>query len=115
MKSAQQELEDVVFTKAYTRWVHHPYSDAFVITARVANSNVHRMLVDNGSAMDIIYLNVNTRTRLIESELSLTTSPLYEFTGDHVIPKGMIKLSMTVGEHPRVWTVMTEFIVVNCP
>ena len=74
------------------------HSGALVITARVANSNVHRMLVNNRSAMDIIYLDAYKRMGLTECELSPTTMPLYGFIGAHVIPKGMIKLIVSVGE-----------------
>ena len=73
VQSAQWELEDVVFIKVDVKWVHHLCSDAFVITARVANSNVHRMLVDSGSAVNIIYLDAYKRLRLTNSELSPTT------------------------------------------
>ena len=58
------------------------------------------MLVDDGSTMDIIHLDAYKRIGLIESELSPTTSPLYRFTKDHVIPKGTIKLVVKVEEHP---------------
>ena len=91
------------------------HSDVLVITARVANNNVHKMLVDNGSAVDIIYLDAYKRMRLTEGELSPTTASLYRFTRDHVIPKGTIKLKVIVGEHPRVSTVITKFFVVDCP
>ena len=30
-KQVRRELEDIVFTKANTRWVHHPHADALVI------------------------------------------------------------------------------------
>ena len=43
------------------------------------------------------------------------TYPLYGFTRDHVIPKGIIKLVVTMGEHPRMTTVLIEFLVVECP
>ena len=114
VKSAQRKLEDVVFTEVDTRWVHYPHSDALVITARVAHSNVHKMLVDNKIVVDIIYLDAY-KIGLIESELRPPTSPLYGFTGDHVIPKRTIKLIVTTGEHSRVSTVMTEFLIVDCP
>ena len=35
--------------------MHHLHSDALVITVKMANSIVHRMLVDNDSATDILY------------------------------------------------------------
>ena len=95
--------------------MHHPHTDALVIIAKVANSNVHRLLVDDGSTIDIIYLEEYKRMGLIESELCPSTSPLYGFKGDHVIPRGTVKLAVIGGEHPRVLTVVTEFLVVNCP
>ena len=115
IKSSHRELKDIVFIEANARWVHHPYSNALVIIVRMANNNVHRMLVDDGSAMDIIHLDAYKRMRLTESELSPSTLPLYEFTGDHVVPKGTIKLVVTIGEHPRESNVMIEFLVVDYP
>ena len=77
-----------------------PHADALVITARVANSNVHRLVVDEGSTVDMLYVDAYKRMRLTENALSPTTFPLYKFTGDHVIPKSTTKLAITVGEHP---------------
>ena len=57
LKSAWRKLEDIIFTEADAKWVHHLHSDALVITTRIANSNIYRILVDNGSAIDIIYPN----------------------------------------------------------
>ena len=94
-----QELEDLNFKQADARWVHHPHVDALVITARIANSKVHRLVVNDGNAMDILYLNAYKRMGLVESDLNPTTSPLYGFTRDHIVPKGMVKLIVTVGEH----------------
>ena len=71
------------------------------------------MLADHGSAVDIIYLDAYKRMRLIKSDLSPTTAHLYRFIKDHVIPKGMIKLAVTVGEYPRVSTVVIEFLVMD--
>ena len=56
-KQAQRELEDIVFTEANARWVHHPHVDALMITAQITNSNVHRLMVEDGSAANILYLN----------------------------------------------------------
>ena len=67
------------------------------------------MLVNNGSAIDILYYDIYQQTGLTESDLNPTTSPLYGFTGDHVIPKGTIKLAVTVGDHPWTSTVVIEF------
>ena len=76
-KSTRRELEATVFTEVDTRWVHHPHTDALVITVGVANSNVHRMLVDNNSAVDILYWDAYKRMGLTESDLSPMASLLY--------------------------------------
>ena len=43
------------------------------------------------------------------------TSPLYEFIGNSVIPKGTIKLAVTLGEPPQTATMMIDFLIVKCP
>ena len=47
--------DDIVFTQADASWVHNPHKDTLVITAEVANSLIHRLLVDSGSTVNIIY------------------------------------------------------------
>ena len=45
---------DIVFTKADASWVHNPHENTLVITAKIANSLVHRLLVDNENAVNIL-------------------------------------------------------------
>ena len=53
-----------IFTKTDASWVHHPHEDALVIPVKVANSLVHRMLVDSGSVVNILYWNAYQKTGL---------------------------------------------------
>ena len=92
--------DNIVFTQADASWVHHPHEDALVITTEVANSLVHGLLIDNGSAIDILYQDAYQKTGLRRANLTLTTFPLYGFTRDNVIPEGIIKLAITLGEPP---------------
>ena len=73
------------------------------------------MLVDNGNAIDILYWDAYKKMSLIEKYLSPMNSPLYGFTRDYMIPRGTIKLAVTIGDHPRTSTVVTKFFVVDCP
>ena len=106
-----QKSGDIVFTEAETNMVHHPYEDALVVTAKIANIIIHRMLVDNGSTTNILFWDAYQKIRLTWADLSLMTTPLYGFTMDHLILEGTIKLVVTLGEH----TVVTEFLTVNYP
>ena len=114
-KSSRKESEEITFTDADGRWVHHPRNDPLVITTTIENMNVHRTLVDNGSSVDILYLGTYEQMGLGLHKLTHTPILLYGFTGDSLIPVGSIKLAMTVGTYPRISTVMENFLVVDCP
>ena len=47
--------KDIVITETDASWVHHPHEDALVTTTKIANSLIHRVLVDSGSAVNILY------------------------------------------------------------
>ena len=71
-------------------------------------------MVDDGSAVNILYMNAYKRMGLNEANLDPNSSLLYGFTGDHVVPKGVVKLTIMVEEHPRTSIVLsTNFLVVN--
>ncbi|XP_065638880.1 uncharacterized protein LOC136071471 [Quercus suber] len=43
------------FSEEDARRLHHPHDDALVVSVRVGDYNVHRVLIDNGSSADILY------------------------------------------------------------
>ena len=73
-----------------------------------------RILVDNGSSVDIIYLLAFQQLKLDEKRLRPFESPLVSFNGDRVYPKGIVTLTVTVGTHPRQLTRQLDFLVVDC-
>ena len=95
--------------------MHNPHENTLAITAEVANSLVHRFLVDSGSTVNILYWDAYQKTGLKWVDLTPMTSPLYGFTGDSVIPEGSIKLAVTLGEPPRAATVVIDFFAMKCP
>ena len=54
-KIAQRESSIIGFLEDDARRLYHPHDDALVVSVRVGDYNVHRMLVDNGSSADILY------------------------------------------------------------
>ena len=47
--------EEIIFFETDVGWVHHPHEDALVITAKIANSLIHQVLVHSGSDVNILY------------------------------------------------------------
>ena len=43
------------FSEEDVRHLHHPHDDALVVSIRVEDYNMHRVLVDNGNLADILY------------------------------------------------------------
>ena len=52
---ARKESPIIGFSEEFARRLHHSHDDALVVSVRVGDYNVHRMLVDNGSSADILY------------------------------------------------------------
>ena len=54
-KIAWRESPIIGFSEDDARRLHHPHDDALVVSIWVKDYNVHRMLVNNGSSVDILY------------------------------------------------------------
>ena len=62
--------------------------------------NTRRIVVDNGSSADIIYLSTFQQLKLDPKRLHSFESPFASFSGDRVYPKGIVTLTVTVGSYP---------------
>ena len=81
----------------------------------MTNNNVHRILVDNGSLVDILYYQAFQKMRLKASDLKPFPNPVYGFTRDSVTPMGAISLPMTLGQYPKQSCIMSNFLVIDQP
>ena len=69
-----------------------PHDDALVVTLRIGGYDVRQMLVDQGSVIEIMYLDLYKGLNLKSDDLTAYESPLVSFEGKIVIPKGQIRL-----------------------
>ena len=86
-----------------------PHYDALLITLRIGGYDVKRVMVDGGSAAEIMYPDLFKGLKLKPKELMPYNSPLMSFDGKLVTPKGMIRLPIQTG--PEI--VEVNFIVVD--
>ena len=99
-KIARRESPIIGFSEEDARCLHHPHDDALVVSVRVGDYNVHRVLVDNGSSADILYYLAFQQMGIDRVRLIPTNAPLVGFGGTKVFPLGVVTLSVTMGDYP---------------
>ena len=80
-----------------------------LITLRIEDYDVKRLMVDGGSAVEVMYPDLLKGLNLKQEDLTRYSSPLMSFDRKLVIPKGMIRLPIQTG--PQI--VEVNFIVVD--
>jgi hypothetical protein len=110
-------LEDlpITFAEEDARKVFHPHDDALVVTLEIAGYSTRRVLIDNGSSADIIYLTAFQQMRIDKNQLRPIETPLVGFAGTSVYPLGIITLQLIAGTYPKQATKKVDFLVVDCP
>ena len=99
-KIARRESPIIGFSEEDARRLHHPHDEALVISVRVGDYNMHRMLVDNGRSVDILYYPAFQQMGVDRAQLILKNAPLVGFGGTRVFPLGAVTLLVTVGDYP---------------
>ncbi|XP_030941776.1 uncharacterized protein LOC115966749 [Quercus lobata] len=97
------------FTEEDKQGTIQPHDDALVVTLRIGGYDVKRVLVDQGSAVEIMYPDLYKGLNLKQEDLMPYDSPLVSFEGKVVIPRGMIRLPVQTDSE----VVEVNFIVVD--
>ena len=69
-----------------------PHDDALVVTLRIGGYDVKRVLVNQGSVVEIMYPNLYKGLNLKPEDLTTYDSPLVSFEGKTVIPRCQTRL-----------------------
>uniref|UniRef100_A0A2N9EWG4 Uncharacterized protein n=1 Tax=Fagus sylvatica TaxID=28930 RepID=A0A2N9EWG4_FAGSY len=114
-KSLKMDDQVISFSEDDARNIHHPHDDALVVTLTIAGFLTRRVLIDNGSSADIIYLPAYQQMKIDKEQLKPIDIPLVGFTGDKVKPLGVVSLIIEAGTYPKQVRTSVEFLVVDCP
>ena len=95
----RNDEHDIIFSEKDSYSVRQPHDDPLVIMLRVEEVNIHRVLIDNGSSADIIYLPAFQQMKLDKRRIRPFTSPLVSFTGDRIILRGIVTLTVIAGTY----------------
>lgn len=89
--------------------VQLPHNDPLVVTLRIGNFNVKRVLIDQGSFAEVMYQDLYEKLGLGESDLTSFTSPVFDFLGESIAPQGKTTLPVLAGPI----NLQTEFIMIR--
>ena len=105
----------ITFSDSDLEGCQHPHDDPLIVRAIVANTTVHRVLVDDGSSTDIIFASTFDKMGIGREKLEPVNTHLRGFSGEKVLPLGSIQLVLTLGEPPCQATTTARFLIVDAP
>jgi hypothetical protein len=105
----------ITFNEDDARGIHQPHNDALVVTMTIVEFITRRVLINNGSSADIIYLPAYRQMKIDRKRLRPINIPLMRFMGDKVKPSGVVSLMIEASTYPKQVRASVEFLIVDCP
>ena len=105
----------MLFLEEDARGLKQPHDDLLVIMLMIEGFNTIRVLVDNGSSVDNIYLSTFWQLKVDSKRFCPFESPLISFNGDKVYSRGIVTLIVKAGSYPLQVTNKHNFLVVYSP
>ena len=85
-KKMEFAREPLAFDDDYLKGTIQPHNDALVVTAQISGFLVKKVMIDQGSGVDVMCLDLFKVLRLKKEDLSKYDTPLVGFDGRVVIP-----------------------------
>ncbi|XP_021823259.1 uncharacterized protein LOC110764568 [Prunus avium] len=114
-KMPKVRWEPITFSEEEEEGIIYPHNDPMIIRADIAEFDVGRILIDNGSSVNVIFADAFKELGIDDSQVNRQLSPLLSFSGDLVQPIGSVSLPISFGTAPRRTMVYDQFLVVDCP
>jgi hypothetical protein len=90
-----------------------PHADAMVITVHIDRWDVTRILVDNDSQAEVLFLSTFNKIGFDKKQLKESTKPLYGFRGKRIEPVGAITLPVLFRTLENLRTEYITFDIVD--
>jgi hypothetical protein len=85
----------ITFSQENLQLKDYPHNDAMVISCVIKGFLVHNVLVDTGSATDIIFAKAFRQMPELEDKIHDATHPLCGFGGRQIVAHGKMTMSVT--------------------
>ncbi|GKC40747.1 reverse transcriptase domain-containing protein [Tanacetum coccineum] len=87
-----------------------------IIEAEIGDHFIHRIYVDGGSALEILYEHCFNRLHPeVKNQMVPATAPLIGFSGEVIWPMGQISLPVKIGDAKHSTSTWMNFLVVRSP
>ncbi|XP_028092236.1 uncharacterized protein LOC114292474 [Camellia sinensis] len=111
MKGKTEEKDILTFSSRDLERIQMPHNDALMVTLRVKDFDIKRILIDQGSSVEIMYYDAFKRMKLEDKDLAPAMSPLVGFNSQPEWSVGKIILPVKVGSIIK----QVEFWVLKVP
>jgi hypothetical protein len=103
----------ITFSEEDLQLKDYPHNDAMIISYVIKGFLVHNVLVDTGSATDIIFAKAFRQMQEPEDKIQDATHPLCGFRGRQIVALGKITMSVTFGYVHNTRTEQVFFDIVD--
>ena len=93
----QKSEEAIIFFKEDAKGFQFLHNDAMAVSLNIVNYNVHRILIDNESLIDILFYDAFSKMDIFLDRLGRLDSSLVGFIGDTTLVEGVINLPVITG------------------
>ncbi|KDO37242.1 hypothetical protein CISIN_1g045020mg [Citrus sinensis] len=104
-----ESLSEVSFLPQDLKLIQSPHDDALVISIKIGNCLVKRILIDNGSSVNILDDATVEKMRLEQDKIKLFEQPLIGLSGIVTNSDGVITLLVIA----KSYSLLTDFLVVK--
>jgi len=111
----RRRMPPIVFTDDDFHGLDHQQDDPMVITIEIENYVVKKVLVDQGSSVDILYWATYQKLQLPDTAMVPYDEPIYGFSGEQASTRGYIDLHTVFREGTQTKTIPIRFLIVDAP
>nr|GFB70604.1 reverse transcriptase domain-containing protein [Tanacetum cinerariifolium] len=112
--AAKDKPTTIYMVRSWKRTVNNGTEEPLVIEAEVGGHTIHRMYIDGGSSMEILYEHCFNRLWPdIRRQMVPATTSLTEFSGETTWPLGQLKLPVTIGDATHSAKAWMNFMIVK--
>jgi hypothetical protein len=103
----------ITFSQEDLQFKDYPHSDTMVISCVIKGFLIHNVLVDMGSAADIIFAKAFRQMQEQDDKIHDATHPLCGFGGKQIVALGKITMPTTFGYVHNTRTEQVEFDIID--